>query len=417
MNVQVSAMHVLTRSYRLILDRFLSRGPVVLLFCADGLGFGVWAGLIPHFQQQLRLSAPQLGVPLLALIFGAMSSMPIAGSVIARYGSIRVAVPAALAYALALTTIAWAAAGANTLFFTLAVFGFGCAKGMLDVTVNAQAVLLEKIRLRPLNAFCQGCWSLGGLTGSGLVVLLTRREGCVFGFVLVVSITIGTAVLLLRRRLVDDRVTDAVSSGPGQVRPGVLAALSSSSRLRALSGLAVLAFFVEGVMTDWAAVYLRTSIGLSAASAAVGYTVYAFAMTTGRLAGDGVIRRFGPVAVLRGGGVLMISGVVVAVVSGAWLHWREGIMVGFVVVGLGLANLVPVIFSAAGRGPVAGPGPGIATVTTLGFGGFLLEPPTVAAMSAGVGLSVALLLVVVAGATIVVVAPLVTERRAPIPDS
>lgn len=374
------------------------RWPIVLLFGADGLGFGVWAAMIPYFQHRLGLTPSDLGVPLFALVTGALLSMPATGSLVARWGSRRPALPVVIGYAVALASIALAAELGWRMAFTVAAFAFGCGKGMLDVIVNTQAVALEEARRRPVNAFCQGCWSCGGLAGAAIVSLalghLARGAVLVFG----VSVALVVAALVARPRLLDGH-----ARGPAR-RVGVLGALRRSPRLRILGALALLALFAEGVMADWAAVYLRTATGVTTALAAAGYAVFAGAMTVGRFSGDGVIRRLGSAAVLRLGGGLAFLGMAIAVVAGGWLQQPVGVVAGFVVVGLGLANLVPVLFSAAGRDPVAGPGPGIATVTTLGFAGFLIGPPIIAGLSAVVGLSCALGLVVLAGAAIALTA-------------
>ncbi|KAF0094730.1 MAG: fucose permease [Puniceicoccaceae bacterium 5H] len=371
---------------------------MVALFGADGIGFGVWAGLIPHFQQQLGFTTPQLGIPLLALVCGAIISMPLAGSFSARRGSMTLGGPACFAFASALCLVAGTAAIGHGVLFTLAAFLFGATKGLIDVSANTQAVLLEEARQRPLNAFCQACWSLGGLTGSSLVAVVGREEAFITPLLIVVAGAIAAIGVFAPRRLVDDRNPEQKAGGGTST--GVFSALRDSPHLRILGALAILSLFTEGVMSDWAAVYLREAGGASNSFAALGYTAVALAMTTGRFSGDWAIRKLGPANVLRLGGSMVALGILLAVGTGLTIGHPAGIMGGFVLLGLGVANLVPVIFSAAGKDPIAGAGPGIATVTTLGFGGFLIGPPLIAAISAGIGLSGALLILLLAGGVI-----------------
>ncbi|MDP0500473.1 MAG: MFS transporter [Verrucomicrobiota bacterium JB022] len=372
------------------------RWPVAVLFAVNGLGFGVWAGFIPHFQEQLGLSHPELGVPLLALVLGAIISMPLAGSYVAHRGSATLGAPASVLFALALGAITWSSWAQVSLLFTLAAFSFGASKGLLDVAVNTQAVLLEQARQRPVNAFCQACWSLGGLTGGGLVVLISRQEALIIPFLIFTSFLLVGMGFAAHTGLVDDRHNHA-SDAP---KSNVLKALRDSPHLRTLGLLAMLALFSEGVMADWASVYLREAGEVSTAASALGFTSFALAMTIGRFTGDWAIDRLGPVNVLRLGGSLIALGITAAVVAGVAFGSPVGIVLGIISAGLGVSNLVPVLFSAAGKDPIAGAGPGIATVTTMGFGGFLIGPPIIASLSGLIGLPFALLLLIVSGGII-----------------
>ena len=167
-------------------------------------------------------------------------------------------------------------------------------------------------------------------------------------------------------------------------------------RLIGLGSLAFLALFSEGVLLDWSAVYARTVTGVSVATAPVAFAAFALAMASGRFLGDFLIARFGATRMLRMSGVLMAAGVATAVIVQAW----PAMIAGFTMVGFGIANLVPVLFGAAGRAHENGAGPGLATVTTLGYFGFLAGPPLIGALAAVAGLPLAFTTVVLFGAII-----------------
>jgi len=354
------------------------------LFLVDGMTFGTWAALIPSFQQKFNLSAGQLSWVLFGLIVGALVSMPLAGRLIATWGSRRIAFPAALAFAGTLPLLAFAPTyGALIVAATL----FGAWKGALDVSVNSQGVTVEKEARKPIFSSFQAFWSLGGLSAAFLLSLAMNH-----GFSAPV-LMLGMAVVLL---------TMAISTF-GSLLPDAAAQSSTqtsrrfslpSGRLLWLGALAFLALFSEGVLLDWSAVYARTVAQVPLSLAPIAFAAFALCMAGGRFLGDMLIARFGTVGVLRVSGIFMTLGIAVAVFIQNW----PAVLVGFATVGFGIANLVPVIFGAAGRvSGDGGAGPAIATVTTLGYLGFLSGPPVIGMVAAFAGLPIAFGMVVVFG--------------------
>jgi len=149
-------------------------------------------------------------------------------------------------------------------------------------------------------------------------------------------------------------------------------------------------------MADWDGVYLNTSVGATLAQAAIGYAAFSIAMAAGRFCGDWLITRLHPVAILRISGALIFGGLAIALTFNGW--WSG--LIGFVFAGLGVANIVPVIWGAAGRNRVIGPGPALATVTTVGYFGFLAGPPIIGAVTTVLNVRVALIIVALFGLAI-----------------
>jgi MFS family permease len=350
------------------------------MFFADGLGFGIWAAHIPAFKQKFQLSDSSLSVVLLAVAAGSIVSMPLAGQAVRRFGSRRCIAVSIAFYALLLAAVALA----SSLFqFVASALLFGAAKGGVDVGINAQAVVVEKCYGRTVMSSFQALWSVGGLAG-GFLTSVTLGLGSTPTANLV---GVGSLILLLDlicfSRLMRDPSSPEGESGKPFRLPG-----------RALLSVAILAFialFSEGALQDWAAVYMRQVVVVPVSVAAVGYAGYSAAMALGRFVGDRVVTFLGERFLMRLSGTLIIAGLLAALL----VPTPAFAIAGFAVAGLGNSNLVPILFSAAGRDPVLGPGPGIATVTTLGFFGFLVGPAVIGMMSKFFGLPIALSLVAV----------------------
>ena len=361
-----------------------ARWATAVFFVVDGVGFGVWAAHIPVFKDRLGLTPQALSEVLLALVVGSILSMPVAGQVIARFGSRRVIWASALLYVMAVAGLS-RVGGLGLLIGIAAVFG--AAKGALDVSINAQGVYVERRLEKLVVSSFQGFWSLGGLVGATVSSLALRhglgtREDFAGTALLLGMGAVGAAPFLLQ----EEGVAQQAGSGWRAPDRGLLR----------LAAIAFLGLFAEGAMADWDGVYLKTSVGVSLSRAALGYAVFSTAMAAGRFAGDALIARFRSVAILRVAGLLLFGGVMFALTLNVW--WAA--LVGFLFAGLGIANIVPVIWGIAGRNQTIGSGPALATVTTVGYFGFLAGPPLIGLVASGSTLRLALGIVALFGLAI-----------------
>lgn len=346
---------------------------VSFVFLANGFGIGTWAASIPGIQAALGLTGTALGFGLLMLAAGAMAAMPTAGWLGARRGGLVAPVGGLFAAALLLPLIAPGYAALLPALFVLGAFN-----GALDVLMNAHAARVETAHGRPIMSSFHAAWSLGGLLGAGGTAAAIH-----FGMPALPAAAAVVAGLVGLAAWVG--LGDAVSAG---------AAGGFAWPSRAVAGIGVLcflAFMTEGAVADWSGVFMRTVAGASAAAATAGFAGFSAAMVLGRVFGDALVLRFGPAAMLRGGAMLAAAGFALAVV------WPAAAAAGFALVGLGTANMAPLLFSAASRaGPAASTG--VAAVATLGYAGLLLGPPVVGVAADVLGLRGALgLLVVAAG--------------------
>jgi len=360
-----------------------ARWATAVLFSVDGIGFGVWAAHIPVFKANLHLSSTSLSWVLLALVVGSIFTMPIAGQVIAHLGSRSVAWTAVSTYVLALIGLSRAASLWPLIF---AAAAFGASKGALDVSINSQGVWVERQVGKHIMSAFQGYWSVGGLLGASLSSYALRHSGTTQQDFLRTAIVLALCALAASPFLLRE---EPHITGKSHFQ------LPDAALLR-LAGIAFLGLFAEGAMADWDGVYLNTSVGVSLAQAAIGYAAFSISMAAGRFVGDWLIARFSPRTILRYCGLLLFGGLGLALLFNGW--WSG--LLGFILAGLGVANIVPVIWGAAGRNRVIGAGPALATVTTVGYFGFLAGPPIIGAVTTVLNIRLALIIVALFGLAI-----------------
>lgn len=363
----------------------LSRARIAIstLFLVDGMTFGTWAALIPSFQQKFALSAGQLSWVLVGIVLGAMASMTRAGKLSVAQGSHRMCFVAGLVFPACLLALMLAP---NVGWLIAAAALFGMCKGLMDISINAQGFAVEIALGKPIISSLNGFWSSGGLAAAATLSFALHHgvsASLLLGVmaVLLMSMTLITGGYLLP----EERVVVAAE-------PRVRWALPDRRLLR-LGALAFVALFSEGVLLDWSAVYAHTVGHVSVATAPVAFAAFSICMAAGRFTGDLLTARWGTVAALRLSAVLMSLGMGIATLLQTW----SAILAGFMIVGFGIANLVPIIFRAAGRVHEHGAGPGMAVVSTLGYTGFLCGPPVVGFLASLAGLPAAFCLVIVFG--------------------
>lgn len=354
------------------------------LFLVDGTGFGLWAAHVPVFKQNLSLSNGSLSEVLLCLVGGAILTMPVMGHLIERFGSRSIVRVVAVAYVAMLACLAHATTFAMLL---LCAGLFGVAKGAFDVTVNAQAIAVERHFGRSSMSLLQGCWSLGGLFGAGATSFCLKH-----GRTLRFNLSAGAVILAVMVFCVLPLLVSEQRK-PSEHRTKFI--FPDAALLR-LAAIAFFGLFAEGAIGDWAAVYLRSNAGATLSLAAAGYAAYAIAMASARFMGDWFTARFSDRAILLGSGLLIACG------FGCMLlfhSWKIGVA-GLVFTGVGMANVFPVIVTLAARNTRMGAGPAISALSTIGYFGFLAGPPLIGWFAVLIGLDKALGLVVIAGVII-----------------
>jgi MFS family permease len=386
-----------TTAARLAAAPVMARRAVATLFLVNGALFATWVSRLPAIESSRGLSHAMLGVYLFVMAFGAMIAMPMAGLLGSRIGSAQVCRVSALIFAGMLPLLALAP---NATTFALALFAFGIGHGALDVSMNAQAVAVEKLYRPPIMASFHALFSTGGLIGAALgggIAALGLTPAVHF---IVMAILLGAVALTTFRALLPFEM-------PSASKKAALFPLPTRGLL-ALGVIALCIMVGEGAMADWSAIYLKKIIATSEGIAAVGYAAFSIAMALGRFFGDSLSARFGPVRLLRGSACVAMAGLVLILAS----PFSPLALLGFACVGIGFAPIIPLVFSAAGHRSGINPGVALASVTTLGYLGFLLGPPIIGFAAGLVGLRVALGLLFASTLTAVILAPNVGSAQA-----
>lgn len=345
-------------------------------FFISGFAMAAWAPLVPFTKTRLSIHEATLGLLLLCMGAGSIVSMPMAGALSARWGCRRVLVASALLVCASLPLLALAPTAP---WLGVALFLFGAGIGGLGCAGNIQAVLIERASGRPMMSGFHGLFSLGGVAGAGGMIgllgmgaSLWQATGAVAAVVLALLAAAGPHFLA--------RGTE--QSIPAFARPtGVVLFIGT---------LCFILFLAEGAMLDWSAVFLTQVQGMPAESAGLGYAAFAVAMTLGRLTGDRWVRRIGPPRAVLAGALIAAAGLALATLAPTW----PLALPGFALVGLGCSNVVPVLFSLAGRQHAMPESLAVPAIATMGYAGVLMGPALIGFVAHGTSLVAAMLVLV-----------------------
>ncbi|HET9625839.1 MAG TPA: MFS transporter [Kofleriaceae bacterium] len=351
-------------------------------FLVAGIGIASWAPLVPFVKARLALDEAQLGLVLLCLGVGSVASMPLVGWLSHRFGHrVTLAVSGVVLSALLPTLMLAPTTGA----LVVALFGFGAANGVVDVAMNAHAVEVERGFARPLMSGFHAVFSIGGLSGSaGMSALLATGVPVTTAALVIAGVLLVIVVGHVGLLLAAPPTAPVVASPAPAVRRSILHAVPATAIW--LGAMCLVLFLAEGAMLDWSAVFLRTERQVAIAHAGIGYAAFSIAMAIGRLLGDRITAAFGPTRIVRTGSALAAAGLALATIT----PWPATAFAGFVLVGLGASNIVPVMFSAAGRIPHAPAAVSLAIVTALGYAGMLTGPAAIGGLARATSLPLAL---------------------------
>ena len=344
-----------------------------LAFLVAGLGASAWAPLVPFAKLRTGLDEGGLGLLLLCLGLGSLVAMPLTGPLTARFGCRAVILSAGFVLILALPLLGLFA---DWRLMALALALFGAGLGILDVAMNIQAAQVEQQAGRAMMSFFHGMYSLGGIFGASGASLLIGMGLAPLTTALVVTGVCLILIILSR----DGHLTRAqghFATGPAFALPR-----GGVAFLGLVTGIC---FLAEGAVLDWSALFLMQERMAGPGLAGMGYATFAVAMTVARLTGDRLRSRLGEARLILLGGLVSALGFALAL--GMPQIWAA--LIGFFLVGLGAANIVPVLFSAAGRARSMTPHLAIAAITTMGYAGLLAGPAVLGLVARDLGLTTA----------------------------
>lgn len=349
-------------------------------FSFFGLGFATaaWAPLIPFAQQRLHFNHADFGLLLLCSGLGAMLAMPATGKIVQRVGC---RVPIGFALLLLAVLLPSLSLWTTPLMMAITLFLFGTAAGSLGVALNIQAVVVEKNSLKSLMSGFHGMASLGGLAGvltiTALLALSISSVMSAFAVSLLLVIIVFLSVPY-NIKAVENTLLEASSKVKKSIRQRL------PQPLIILIGIACfIIFMVEGAAMDWSGIYLTQQYGVNTTFAGLAYTFFAIAMTTGRFTGHYLIRYFGEKKLLTYSAICATLGLALVSIAPYW--WL--VLVGYTLVGTGCSNIVPIMFSRAGRQTVMPSAVALSCVSTMAYTGILVGPAFIGMVSELIGLS------------------------------
>ena len=360
------------------------------VFLIAGIGMAAWAPLVPYAKERAALSDASLGTLLLFLGLGSLLAMPVTGVLVGRYGCRRIITCGSVLLVLLLPLLAVLS---SPFSLALGLMAFGAAIGLIDVAMNIQAVEVEKSAGKSMMSGFHGFFSIGGIIGAGLVSLMLALGLTPLLAVLTVNLLLIALYFYSRRHILNARLH----------QPDTPVFVVPRGWVLFLGVLCFILFLAEGAILDWGALFLTQNRDMPAAQAGIGYAVFSVAMTIGRLCGDRIVEFVGRTATLFFGSLFAAGGLALAITV-ADPTWT---LIGFLLVGFGASNTVPIMFSAAGNQKTMPVNLAISSMTTIGYAGILAGPALIGFIAQFSSLSVAfsavaaLLLVVAASARLI----------------
>jgi len=383
MNLSVSAAR--PRVYRIAVSAF---------FFIAGLTFATWASRIPDIKTQLQLSDARLGAVLFALPAGLMTSLFFAGWLVARFGSRKVMIAAALFYPAILVMLGFSG---NVWQLAFLLFLFGLGSNLVNIAMNTQAVDVESMYGRSVMASFHGLWSIAGFTGAAVGTLLVSAGLVPWMHFSIIFIAAALLVLFFYKFTLPTD-TGHADNQPFFVKPD-----------RYILNLGLIAFcsmLCEGAMADWSGVFFQNIVKAPATMITLGYVAFTAAMATGRFLGDKMVTRLGIKKVLQLSATLISTGLFISIL----FPYMATAVAGFLLVGLGVSSIVPLVYSLAGKSGTMQPGLALAAVSSISFLGFLIGPPLVGFISEAAGLRLSFAVIAVVGLFPAILANKVKEQ-------
>ena len=342
-----------------------------IAFFVAGFGAACWASLVPFVKQRAAIDEATLGALLLCVGAGSVIAMMLTGTLGTRFGSKPIVFGGGVGLAVILPLLAIAHDAAT---LGIALFGFGAVLGSLDVAMNINAVEVERVEGRPLMSGFHAQYSMGGFGGSALATFLLAARTGVFASMLLCSALMFAGILIARRHLIE---TPRRRGGPLLAVPRGIVLL--------LAGLVAISFLLDGVLLSWGALFISGKGLVPATQGGLGYMLFSIAMMAGRLSGDTLTTRIGDRSMMFWGGAVATAGMVVLLVAPI----APVALAGFLLIGLGASNVVPIMFRRAGAQRAMSPSLAVVAITMTGYAGNLVGPASIGIIADQAGLSTA----------------------------
>ena len=350
------------------------RFAVGMFYFGMGLSFATWASRIPDIKTALHLTEGDLGSILFALPMGQLVIMPFSGKMVTKFGSHRILIFSLIMYVLCLANLGLAT---TVLQLSLGLFLFGLFGNLANIAVNTQGVYTEVLFKKTIMSSFHGMWSFAGFTGALVGLgMLTLNLSPLHHFLIVGAVVLFMVAFNFKFLV---RAKEKIKTKTGEKKKLFV---KPDSALIWLGVIGFCSMASEGVMFDWSGVYFKDVVQAPGPLVVLGYTSFMIMMASGRFLGDGMINKFGRERVMQISGVMISAGLFTAV----FLPYIIPCTIAFMLVGLGVATIVPTVYSMAGKNPTVPPGEALTIVSSVSFLGFLMGPPVIGHIAQNFGL-------------------------------
>lgn len=366
-----------------------------VFFFLSGLGYATWASRIPNIQKQLNLNEAELGGILFAMPIGLMLTIPVTGQLLSKYSSRTVMMIGSVAFASVLGILGFCTAAWQLM---VVLFLFGASRNLFNISTNAQAVEVQSLYDKSIMASFHGIWSLAGFAGAALGYFAVHYGVNTSYHLLAVSVVLIASSFWF--------ISGTIYHPPIPQPKRKIFTLPEKS-LITFALICFCCMACENTMYDWSGIYFEKVIHISKGNATEGFVVYMIAMTLGRFMGDAIVNRFGIKNMLRGSGILIFTGLMLSVLFPNQITAA----LGFIMVGFGVSCVVPMVFQLAGRSKTMSSGTALASISSIGYLGFLLVPPLVGFVAEAINLRASFSLISLLGLMIVLLVYRIGEEH------
>ena len=350
-------------------------------FFISGFGYSSWTSRIPGIKESLKLNDAHFGTVLFMMPLGLILTMPFTGKLLDHYKSRTILLIGAMIYNVVLACLGFSS---YTWVLGIVLFFFGSSRNLMNLSMNAQAIGVQALYTRSIMSSFHAVWSMAGFAGAAFGYLMVTLNILPAWHLLGVSLLLSALTLFY--------YGDTLNQKPDHNHKRSMFGLPPKGML-VFSLICFTSMACENTMYDWSGIYIRQVLHGSKATATIAFVVYMVAMTSGRLVGDRIADRFGIQRVLAASGILITSGFTIIVLS----SYIPITLTGYLLTGFGVSCVVPFVFSLAGRIPMSNPGAALASISSLGYLGFLLVPPMIGYVAQASSLRISFALIAVMG--------------------
>jgi MFS family permease len=366
-----------------------------IFFFISGFGYSTWASRIPTIKQQLHLNDAQLGTVLFAMPIGLMLTMPITSRLLTHYSSRVIMLSGTLFFSVILALIGFSN---SMLQLLIMLFCFGSARNLMTLSINTQGVAVQALYSKSIMATFHGIWSMAGFAGAAVGLLMVYFNVAPAYHLTIVSVSLIIASLYF--------IKDTVYQKPIPQSGKPVFSLPDKHLLK-FSLICFACMACENTMYDWSALYFQKEVNPDKTIATAAFVIYLVAMTTGRLFGDRLVTKSGINKVLKYSGLFIFCGLFIAVA----LPFTITAGLGYILVGFGVSCIVPMIFSLAGKSKNMSSSSALASISTVGYLGFVLVPPMVGYIAQAASLRWSFGIIAIFGAVIVYLVSMIKDTN------